>query len=152
MTGSMVDLEIRLYSVPWDSRMAFCLMGRGVGPKDERRHYRVTNPTFELMEDGQLLQPTFSLGRDQVQALMDELYRLGVRPSEQGTVEAREVAKAHLRGMRALVAQLDREITTLETMVLAGTLWGVGAGLGPVDQPSTSGERGSVPEGSDCLR
>lgn len=101
----LVDLEIRLHHVPWDLRTPFCLLGRSIGPRNERRQFMATNVTFEPVEEGQLLQPTFKLRRDQVQALMDELYRIGVRPSEQGTAGELEATKAHLKDMRALVAK-----------------------------------------------
>ena len=102
---SLVDLELKLHHVPWDLRTAFCLVGRSIGPNDERRHYMATNITFEPIGEGQLMEPTFKLRRDQVQALMDELYRIGVRPSEQGTAGELEATKAHLKDMRALVAK-----------------------------------------------
>lgn len=102
---SLVDLELRLHHVPWDLKTAFCVVGRSIGPNAERRHYMATNITFEPVEEGQALEPTFTLRRDQVQALMDELYRVGVRPSEQGTAGELEATKAHLRDMRALVAK-----------------------------------------------
>jgi len=40
-----------------------------------------------------------------VQALMDELYRLGARPTEHGTAGELEATRAHLQDMRVLVAQ-----------------------------------------------
>jgi hypothetical protein len=102
---SLTDLEIRCHHVPWDGRTAFCLMGRDVAPNDRRRYYMATNVTFEPVEEGQELQPTFKLRRDQVQALMDELWRVGVRPSEAGSAGELEATKAHLRDMRALVGK-----------------------------------------------
>ena len=82
---AMVDLEIRLHNVPWDGKVAFCVVGRTVAPNDARRYAMVTSMILEPVAEGDLLKPTFQLRRDQVQALMDELYRIGFRPSEEGT-------------------------------------------------------------------
>lgn len=104
----MTGLEIRCYSVPWNGKVSFCLLARPIGPEGERQYFMATNVTFEPICEGETLKPTFSLRKDQVQALMDELYRIGVRPSEQGTTGELEATKAHLKDMRNLVA------TTLE--------------------------------------
>lgn len=101
---SLVDLEIRCHHVPWDGRTAFCLMGQSIGPNSERRPFMATNVTFEPVKEGELLKPTFKLRRDQVQALMDELWRVGVRPTDAKGPGELEATKAHLRDMRFLVA------------------------------------------------
>jgi len=105
LARSLVDLELRLHHIPWDTKTAFCVVGKSIGPNAERRHYMATNITFVPVEEGQALEPTFTLRRDQAQALMDELYRVGVRPSEQGTAGELAATKAHLKDMRALVAK-----------------------------------------------
>jgi len=102
--NTMTGLEIRCYSVPWNGKVSFCLLGRPVGPEGERQYFMATNVTFEPIAEGETLQPTFSLRRDQVQALMDEMYRIGVRPTEQGTAGELEATKSHLKDMRNLVA------------------------------------------------
>lgn len=100
----LTDLEIRLHNVPWDGRTKFCIMGRTVGPNDARRYMMVSNLELREVAEGEELQPTFSFRRDQMQTLMDELYRIGVRPSEAGTLGELAAVKAHLKDMRAIVA------------------------------------------------
>ena len=102
--NTMTGLEIRCYNVPWNGKVSFCLLGQPPGDNDTRRYHMATNVTFEPIAEGETLQPTFSLRRDQVQALMDELYRIGVRPTEQGTAGELEATKSHLKDMRNLVA------------------------------------------------
>lgn len=105
LSGAIADLEIRCHTVPWDGRVEFCIVGRSIGPTESRRYAQVTNLVLKTLEEGELLEPTFRLRHENVQALMDELYRAGVRPSEQGTAGELAATKAHLKDMRALVAQ-----------------------------------------------
>ena len=101
----MVDLEIRCHVVPWASgKIEFCVLGRTVGPNDQRRYAQVTNLALKTVDEGTPLEPTFALGRENVQALMDELWRIGVRPTEAHGPGELEATKAHLRDMRILVA------------------------------------------------
>lgn len=57
-------------------------------------------------EMGTALQPTFSLYYEQAQQALDELWKCGFRPSweTQGPGEL-EATKAHLKDMRALLAE-----------------------------------------------
>jgi hypothetical protein len=49
-------------------------------------------------------QPTLSMRQDEAQQLMDELWRVGLRPSEgTGSAGAMAAVQAHLADMRALV-------------------------------------------------
>jgi len=98
-----VELDIRLHLVPWENRVAFCLVGR---PINSQERAMVTDLQFENIKEGQELRPTFKLRKDQLQSLMDELYRVGVRPTEHGTAGELAATKAHLRDMRVLVAQV----------------------------------------------
>ena len=100
----LVDLEIRCHAVPWNGKVGFCVLGRTVGPDAGRRYAQVTNLLLESVDEDASLEPTFELGRDNVQALMDELWRIGVRPTEATGPGELEATKAHLRDMRALVA------------------------------------------------
>ena len=103
----LVDLEIRCHMVPWNAKVEFCVLGRTIGPTDGRRYAQVTNLVFKTVEDeggASPLEPTFALSRENVQALMDELWRIGLRPTEAKAPGELEATKAHLRDMRLLVA------------------------------------------------
>jgi len=100
----MCDLEIRCYSVPWNLEVAFCVLGKVVGPIANQQMAVVSNLQLEVVKEGEELKPTFKLRRDNVQALMDELYRVGFSPSEQGTTGELSATKVHLQDMRTIVA------------------------------------------------
>ena len=101
----LVDLEIRCHVVPWNGKVEFCVLGRTIGPSDGRRYAQVTNLVLKTVDEFTPLEPTFKLGRDNVQALMDELWRIGMRPTEASGPGELEATKAHLRDMRLLVAK-----------------------------------------------
>ena len=63
-----------------------------------------TNVTMEPLESGHMLPgPTFSIGEQEIQWLMDELWRSGIRPTEVGTSGQVDAIKYHLEDMRKLV-------------------------------------------------
>lgn len=100
---SLATVDVRLHNVPWTGKIAVALVGRMVA--NPRRYAMVTNLYMEEVQEGMELKPAFTLDRGQAQALMDELYRVGLRPSEAGTAGELEAAKAHLKDMRALVGK-----------------------------------------------
>ena len=60
--------------------------------------------TFEKTEEGAMMpEPTFKIGGDEVQWLMDEMWRSGIRPTEVGTAGQVDSIKYHLEDMRKLV-------------------------------------------------
>jgi hypothetical protein len=60
------------------------------------------------VEEGVETAPTFSLRVDEAQQLMDELWRVGLRPSAgSGSAGAMAAVQAHLADMRALVFKGD---------------------------------------------
>lgn len=61
--------------------------------------------TMEKMKEGAMFpQPTFSIERREAQALMDELWQCGLRPSEgTGSAGAFAAQGKHLQDMRQLV-------------------------------------------------
>ncbi len=63
---------------------------------------------FEVIDDGVAVEraPAFTMSRDDAQAFMDELWHVGIRPTE-GTGSAGSLAatQQHLKDMRTLVAK-----------------------------------------------
>ena len=60
---------------------------------------------YEQVEEARSPEPTFTLHLDVAQNLMDELWRIGLRPSEgTGSAGALAATQKHLEDMRALVA------------------------------------------------
>lgn len=101
-------LSLRLYAAPW--RDAFeCYLIQELRPG----HRAVGRPNIELVtlpEEPALIaqpEPTFTLPSEAVQQLMDELWRAGVRPSDQQE-SAGELAatRAHLADARDLARWL----------------------------------------------
>jgi len=59
---------------------------------------------YSPVEEGRIMEPTFSLELDQTQALMDELWREGFRPSAgDGSPGELGAMNRHLEDMRELV-------------------------------------------------
>ena len=66
-----------------------------------------TNITFQKIEEGAAYEnPMVVLGIEDAQQLMDELYHVGVRPSQAaGSAGQLDAVKYHLEDMRSLVFQ-----------------------------------------------
>lgn len=79
-----------------------------VGVETSNGRLAVMQPAeFKVLTDeeaGMEMRPAMMISRDDCQALMDELWHVGIRPSE-GTGSAGSLAatQAHLNDMRALV-------------------------------------------------
>lgn len=55
-------------------------------------------------EEGCELEPAFNISRDSAQSLMDELWNIGIRPTEgSGSAGSLAATERHLQDMRALV-------------------------------------------------
>ena len=63
-----------------------------------------TNIEFKVVEEGSLIpEPLLNLDETDAQGLMNELWKAGVRPTEEGTIGQLEAVKYHLEDMRSLV-------------------------------------------------
>lgn len=64
-----------------------------------------TNITFQTLEDNQLIEaPLLSLSQQEAQDLADQLYAVGIRPSQAaGSAGQLDAVKYHLEDMRTLV-------------------------------------------------
>lgn len=104
--------EIYLQSQPWggviDVRMGF-RDGHG-------RLHAVKNLTFETIEEGFVIPPAFSLRFDEAQTLMDQLWRVGVRPTEgTGSAGSLKATQEHLKDMQSITkGLLKKQGVTLE--------------------------------------
>ena len=104
--SNTMELQIRCHNIPWARKTGFCVFGKTVDSTENRKYAIVTNLEMQTINEGEELRPTFSFRNDQVQALMDELYRIGFRPTEQGTKGELEAVKFHLNDMRELVGKI----------------------------------------------
>lgn len=73
-----------------------------------QRRSVMTPPTFTTYESDAdsllaLREPTLKLSYESARRLMDELWRCGIRPTEEGTAGQIEAMAAHLQDMRKLV-------------------------------------------------
>ena len=80
-----------------------------IGRKLGQQRISVMNPpTFTTYEDEgrslvALRDPAFTLSFESAQRLMDELWRCGIRPTEEGTAGQVAAMQAHLQDMRKIV-------------------------------------------------
>lgn len=77
-----------------------------IGAKMRDDRYAIAQPVqFEVpKEDAMMSSPALMLSRDDLQSLMDELWHVGVRPSEgSGSAGSLAATERHLADMRALV-------------------------------------------------
>ncbi len=67
--------------------------------------------TMESVEPGQAFgEPTLSLRHDEAQAMMDELWRIGLRPTEgSGSAGSLAATERHLKDMQAIAMGLLRK-------------------------------------------
>ena len=104
VAGALVDIEARLHHVPWERGIRVCLVGRS--RVRGQQYAQVTNMMLEPVSEGQELRESFRLTRENAQGLMDELWRVGVRPSQEMPTGGELAAtKRHLQDMRVLVGK-----------------------------------------------
>lgn len=102
--------EVRAWSEPYFSGIK--LMVRRLEWNEEAEAHFIGLPiVFRRLtkeDEGKLLEPTMHLRNDQAQEFMDELWRVGLRPTE-GTGSAGSLAatERHLADMRSLVFKIQ---------------------------------------------
>ena len=92
---------------PWSNRVEFILFER-VSANAVSHSTAINMYTPSENEVGNMIEPTFSLDMEEAQELMDNLWQLGLRPTE-GTGSAGSLAatERHLEDMRKLVFDKD---------------------------------------------
>lgn len=117
MTFSLLNkAQLLVQNIPWNQEIGFLLFSRQPGVIGEQRDAYVKNVEFQMVEPGEgippSVEPTFRLGPQDAQTLMDELWRCGLRPAEgSGTAGAMRAVEKHLDDMRAIVGKkLDVEL------------------------------------------
>lgn len=100
-------LEIRAEKAWFRNRVEFMVIQRLANGQSAVGR-SITMQTIE--EDEALGEPTFSLRYDEAQAMIDELWRVGLRPTE-GTGSAGSLAatERHLKDMQAIAMGLLRK-------------------------------------------
>ena len=69
------ELKVRVSLAPWSGRVEFLV----------RCGKAIAEPlTMKQSEEGATMQPTFGLDKEQAQLLMDDLWRVGLRPTQKG--------------------------------------------------------------------
>ena len=91
---------------PWGYEVEFIFFerqGDGIAHSTNMNMYMPSNE-----EGGQRLESTFSLNQEETQELIDNLWRLGFRPSEgTGSAGALAATQRHLEDMRKLVFEKE---------------------------------------------
>lgn len=102
-------IEIRAQREPWRCN-AIALYFGALTDEDGRRRYAVAEPVkFHAVTDAETVlntypSPTFAITESDAQQFMDELWRLGIRPTNgAGSVGQLAAVQAHLEDMRTLV-------------------------------------------------
>jgi len=97
-------IEIRAHQDPLRARIGFYVLDR------QGEAVAVASPlTMRTVREGEAtyVEPTFGLKPDECQALMDELWRVGFRPSEgSGSAGAMSQAEAHIASLKAIAFKL----------------------------------------------
>jgi hypothetical protein len=100
-------IEIRAQREPW--RYAIALYFGALTDEAGRRTYAVAEPVkFRATTEDEAIftspSPTFAITESDAQQFMDELWRLGIRPTDgTGSVGQLAAVHAHLEDMRTLV-------------------------------------------------
>lgn len=73
---------------------------------------KVATFRFEPIEEGAAMPPPcLFLHQDAVQTLMDDLWRIGIRPTEgEGSIGATEARKEHLADLRTMLSMAIRRL------------------------------------------
>ncbi len=94
---SETRLLMRAQSAPWSAGVELY-----IGTRDRKSNVREI--IMERTEEATVPQPSFVLENDQAQALMDDLWHCGLRPTEgTGSAGALAATQQHLKDMQRLV-------------------------------------------------
>jgi hypothetical protein len=95
--------EIYANKVIFSNALQFAFIQRGQRGKTAAARPMV----FDVIDDGVVVEPAITIGIDEAQQFIDELWRCGLRPSE-GTGSAGSLAatERHLRDMQAITKGL----------------------------------------------
>lgn len=86
---------------PWSNRIEFLLTEIKAGSQMRAVAVAVE---METLDEGVIPSPTFTLDPDEAQALIDQLWNCGLRPTEgTGSAGALAATQNHLADMRRLV-------------------------------------------------
>lgn len=93
----MADLKFYLQREPFSNEILVALSA------DDQQ----AKVVFEPLEEGTVVTPALRLSQRDAQALMDELWHCGLRPSEgSGSAGALAATQLHLKDMQALTFKL----------------------------------------------
>jgi hypothetical protein len=102
-------MSTRLYAslTPWSGGIDFLLTER---THDGRRAIATKIDMTAHEDAGLIVEPSFRMSHENAQALMDELWNCGLRPSEgTGSAGALAATQKHLEDMRRLVFEKASE-------------------------------------------
>ena len=95
-------MQVRAVSAPWHN---------GIHLQVRQGSYVGTSVNMKDSCDGELIDPTISIGLDEAQTLMDDLWQAGFRPTEgSGSAGSLRATEKHLTDMRKIAfKQMDME-------------------------------------------
>jgi hypothetical protein len=96
-------MKLRAMLAPWSDSVEFLLSEKRDGVLSV-----VHVVEMKALPDGIVMEPSFSLNREDAQSLMDNLWNCGLRPTEgAGSAGALSATQNHLEDMRRLVFEKD---------------------------------------------
>jgi len=91
------EIKCRAQQKPWNAGIDILLLA------DESS---VTKLEWSMVDEGAMVEPTFSLDHPEAQMLMDDLWHAGIRPSEgSGSTGQMRATEHHLNDMRKIVSK-----------------------------------------------
>ncbi len=91
----------RIWPEPWMDGYAFSLVGYDIpanGDYREAKRYVVTEVALTEFQSNEILPgTTLNIPKEEIQQLMDELWRAGVRPTEVGTAGQLQAVEDHAK-------------------------------------------------------
>lgn len=95
--------KIRAASQIWSDRVLIAI----TQTLDDGSRSVATNVVFTALEPGMPMEPSLTLGREDAQALMDELWDCGLRPTQgAGSAGALAATQAHLGDLQRITFSL----------------------------------------------
>lgn len=105
----MNDLKVMVVRAPWHDgievliRDEYSIKSAGHERADI---VNVAEITLKEIKRGQVIRPTFSMNMNDAQALMDDLWSAGIRPTEgSGSAGSLRATEKHLSDMRMIVGK-----------------------------------------------
>jgi hypothetical protein len=99
------DYELHIYAsdAPWYDGIEILIFGKKLDEYLPKKYKFVLGGSPEIVEAGMKTSATLVISRQEGEALMNQLWYCGLRPSEVGSAGQLQATEKHLEDMRQLV-------------------------------------------------